>query len=220
MPTDSAAGKPLHPIWDFDGTLYDAYPRMAGDLCAALSTFGIAGERSEIYRMIKRTLYHGITTLAARHGLETDALLAAFRRLHTAPPSLPLMAGAAQCLARTAQLGCRHYLFTHRDNAALAMLQADGLAPYFTDAVTREMGFADKPSPEAIVHLMRKHGFAPAHAYMIGDRDIDILSGQAAGAAGILFDPEGFYPDLPCAHRVAMLADVTALVERRLATGV
>lgn len=122
------------------------------------------------------------------------------------------MPGLRDCLERTRQLGCRHYLFTHRDRGALEQLRRDGLADAFTDAVTREDGFADKPAPDAILHLMAKHGFAAGDACMIGDRDIDILSGQAAGTHTVLLDPEGFYPTLNTEARVRSLAEIPALV--------
>lgn len=211
------ARKTLYLIWDFDGTLYDAYPSMAAALLAALETFGVNADVHEIYGLIKRTLYHGVCTLAVRHGLDADALLAAFRAAHHAQGRMPLMPHAEACLAETTRLGCKHCLFTHRDRAAVAMLQADGLDHYFSGVVTRENGFADKPSPEAILYLMQRHAFKGSEAFMVGDRDIDIQSGQAAGAQGILFDPEGFYPNLAAEHRIASLATVTDIVRQRLA---
>jgi len=30
---------------------------------------------------------------------------------------------------------------------------------------------------------------------MIGDRDIDVLAGHNAGMKGILFDPDGYFPE-------------------------
>ena len=109
-------------------------------------------------------------------------------------------------------MGCRHYLFTHRDRKAIVQLADDGLVPFFEDAITRESGFADKPSPEAIEHLIHVHGFRARDALMIGDRDIDIQSGQAAGAAGVLFDPDGFYPGLKADFSIRSLGDVPLLV--------
>ncbi len=217
MDAERAAQGALHLIWDFDGTLYDTYPRMTGDLVAALAQFGISADSDEVYHLIKQTLFFGATALATRHGIDDQELLAAFRKQHREAKRLPPMPGLQACLMDTAALGCRHYLFTHRDRSAVKLLQGDGLDAYFSDYVTREDHFADKPSPEAILYLMEKHGFCAQDAYMIGDRDIDILSGQAAGAQGILLDPEGFYPALSVEHRVASLAEIPAIVQARLA---
>ena len=198
----------LHLIWDFDGTLYDSYPLMAAQLMQALAEFGIVEQPQAVYALIKRTMYHGICTLAQRHALDRQALAAAVQRQQRKPSVFPPMEGLAACLADTAALGCRHYLFTHRDRSALKQLAADGLAHWFTDAVTRETGFADKPSPQAILALMDRYHFSPSQTVMIGDRDLDILSGAAAGARGILLDPQGFYSTLAATWRVQRLAQI------------
>jgi HAD superfamily hydrolase (TIGR01549 family) len=201
-------------IWDFDGTLYDTYPQMAQALVAALKDLGCAGEERDAYERMKITLYHAVCSYAQQFGLDTDTLMAAFRAHHGMQSTLPMMPGLADCLHATAAMGCRHYLFTHRDGRALAQLEADGLIGFFTDSVTREDGFADKPSPEAILHLMTKHGFTAADAYMIGDREIDMASGRAAGAGCILLDPEGLYKDAQVDYRIDTLAEIPALLSR------
>ena len=201
-----------HLIWDFDGTLYDTYPRMVQELQTALATFGKTAIPERIYSLIKQTLYYGISVLASENGLDTDMLMAAFRREHERRLHFTPMPGLSECLAQTAALGCRHYLFTHRDHAAIEQLETDALLPLFTDTVTREQGFADKPAPDAILHLMRKHSFSLENAVMIGDRDIDILSGAAAGVRGILLDPEGFYPDMAVTWRVRSLSEIIGLL--------
>ncbi len=203
-----------HLIWDFDGTLYDTYPQMAQAFQAALADLGCSADEQEIYTCIKDTVYAAECAYAARFGIDADALTAAFRKRHGAQTDFPMMPGLIVCLRRTAAMGCRHYLFTHRNRKAVAQLTADGLDGFFADFVTREDGFADKPSPEAILHLMAKHGFGPADAVMIGDREIDMASGRAAGAKCVLLDPDGYYPDAKADARVASLADIPALLQK------
>jgi HAD superfamily hydrolase (TIGR01509 family) len=203
-----------HLIWDFDGTLYDTYPQMAKALVAALADFGCAGEERDAYERMKVTLYHAICSYAQQFHLDADTLMAAFRAHHGLQATLPMMLGLADCLRQTTAMGCRHYLFTHRDRRALAQLEADRLRGSFADSVTREDGFADKPSPEAILHLMSKHGFPAADAYMIGDREIDMASGRAAGTGCILLDPEGLYIGAQVDYRIDTLAEIPALLTR------
>jgi len=203
---------PKHLIWDFDGTMYDTYPQMTEALLAALRGYGRTADAREAYALIKKTLFTAVTVYAERFGLPPDALMAAFRARHAQQGGFPPMPGLRACLAQTARLGCRHYLFTHRDRRAVEQMAADGLLPYFTECVTREDGFADKPSPEAVLHLMDVHGFTAKGAYMIGDRDIDIGAGHAAGVAGVLYDPGGFYPELKAEHRICDLREIPALV--------
>ena len=181
---------------------------MADALMAALADFHLHAEPAEALALLKITLYHAVETYAERGGFPSDELMAAFQAHHAQQKRFPPMAGLRECLARTQQMGCRHYLFTHRDERALAQLEQDGLAEAFADAVTRKDGFADKPAPDAILHLMQKHGFAPRDAVMIGDRDIDVFSGKAAGVYTMLLDPDGFYPGLFVDARIRSLADI------------
>ena len=48
-----------------------------------------------------------------------------------------------------------------------------------------------KPSPEAIEYLMEKYKIKPEEAIMIGDRELDILSGKNAGIHTCFFDDQG-----------------------------
>lgn len=203
-----------HLIWDFDGTLYDTYPQMTEALLAALGEFGQTADYNEAYGLIKITLFHAANVYARRFSLPVDALIAAFHVHHAAQTAFPAMPGLESCLTQTKQSGCSHYLFTHRDRRAVTQLEADGFTRYFTGYVTREDGFADKPSPEAVQYLMRRYGFAAGDALMIGDRDIDMGSGQAAGVAGVLLDPGGYYPEWKAEYLIQSLAEVPALIQK------
>ncbi len=195
-------------IWDFDGTLYDSYPQMAEALRLALRDFSVTANIAEIYTLQKVTLYHACTVYAQRHGLSVESLLVAYRKRHAAMGLPPPMPDAAACLRACAALGCRQALFTHRDRSALDALARDGLLPLFADAVLRTDGFADKPAPDAILYLMRKHGFAARDTWMIGDRDLDLQAGRNACVHTALFDPGGFFPGLQADLRLQTLADL------------
>ena len=209
------ARKTLYLIWDFDGTLYDTYPQMAQALMLALADFHCKAEYAEAYALIKKTVFHAITTYAERFRINPDDLQARFFEYHHRQDEFPPMAGMADCLHATQRMGCRHYLFTHRNRGAVEQIAADGLDGYFVDYVTHEDGFPDKPAPDAILHLMRTHAFAAGDAYMIGDRDIDIASGHAAGTGGILYDPEGFYPGLAVEYQARTMEDITRWLQAR-----
>ena len=64
------------------------------------------------------------------------------------------------------------------------MIEAAGLAPFFSGGVTGEDGFPSKPAPDAILHLLNTHAIPPGQALMIGDRLIDVQAAQNAGIAG------------------------------------
>ena len=100
-----------------------------------------------------------------------------FYERHAQEAAYPPMAGMADCVLDTHRMGCSHYLFTHRNYRAVEQLAVDGLGEYFIDSVTHEDGFPDKPAPDAILHLLQKHGIPPEEAVMIGD-DITVTLPQ------------------------------------------
>lgn len=53
-----------------------------------------------------------------------------------------------------------------------------------------------KPAPGMLLDLAAKWQIDLAHSVMIGDRQTDKEAGEAAGATGYLFDPEGDLSDL------------------------
>lgn len=59
----------------------------------------------------------------------------------------------------------------------------------FLPAISRECGFAYKPSPEALLHICGQWGISPAECAMVGDSPKDdVRSGNRAGAVTILLD--------------------------------
>lgn len=58
---------------------------------------------------------------------------------------------------------------------------------------------------------MARNNAEPGECAMVGDRDIDILAGRNAGMRGVLFDPDGFYPDLKADWRVSSMAELCGL---------
>ncbi len=189
-------------FWDFDGTLMDTYPAMVTAMERALTAQGVAESPDRLLTLMKDSLGRCVQVIADAHGLDARALTDAFRR-EEAPllPDAPPMPGIAEALTALHRAGCRHYLVTHRDKAALTALDKAGLLPLFTDAVTAEDGFPRKPAPDSLLALIRSHGLDPNACVMLGDRPLDIRAGQAAGTLTCLIDPDGRFPDEPCTLR-------------------
>ena len=49
------------------------------------------------------------------------------------------------------------------------------------------MNFASKPSPDAVNWICETYNLDKSETIMIGDREIDVLSGKNAGTYGCLF---------------------------------
>lgn len=203
-----------HLFWDFDGTLYNSYPQVTLAFIQALNALGLEGliSSDDALGMLKVSVFHASQAAAAKSGMDVHLVMDTFHRFHDAQRDFPPYDGLRGCLTALKEAGFHHYLYTHRDRLAIEQLNRDGLWPLFSDAVTRVDGFPDKPAPDALIALMSRNGVDPSQAAMIGDRAIDIQAGHNAGMAGILFDPDGFYPNLRAELRVAGMDEL----EKRL----
>ena len=192
--------KPIrHLFWDFDGTLYDSYPRIQQSLESSLQDAGIGDlfSHEELLSLIKINVYHAATVCAQTGHVDVDELMAGYYRYQRLSEHFVPYEGLAECLLALHEAGFCHYLYTHRDAGAVRQLKRDGLWPLFADAVTSDDGFARKPEPDALLEMMRRNALVPEMCAMVGDRDIDIQAGHNAGMSGILFDPDGFYAGFP-----------------------
>lgn len=203
----------MHLFWDFDGTLYDSYGQLSRAMLYALNDFGVFAPPTEVYALLKKSVYHACCVLAERFSFSVENLQAAFQKHHEAEEDFPPYEGVDACLHSLKRLGCKHYLYTHRDRKAIRQLEKDDLASFFTGFVTQEDGFPLKPAPNALKTMMRQYNVPREHAVMIGDRDLDIMAGHAAGTSCILFDPEDFYPNIETEYRVRSMREITLLAK-------
>jgi HAD superfamily hydrolase (TIGR01549 family) len=181
-----------HVIWDYDGTLFDTYPVMGAALCDALKSQGIDEPLEQTVSLLKVSMGHAAQYYNERYLLGED-FWARFRELrktaeleHTKP-----FDGIVELCHEIKRAGGNNYLLTHRGESAKHFLEKYGILSDFDDFVTADQKFPRKPSPDAILYLMEKHGFAPDNALMVGDRDIDILAGKNAGIHTCYFTDGG-----------------------------
>ena len=84
--------------------------------------------------------------------------------------------------------GCNHFLYTHRGNeTSQHYLNECGIAKYFTAFVDSSNGFPAKPAPDAVEWICSTYNLDKNETIMIGDREIDVLSGKNAGTYGCLY---------------------------------
>ncbi len=188
-------------IWDVDGTLFDTYPAMAAAMQAALAEFGVAAPRDRLEALARVSMDHCIAAVSEASDLDPEAVLEAFIRHYarTRPEDQPPFPGVrAVCAA-----GGQNAIVTHRRRASTAALLAvHDMAPFFTGSITHDDGYARKPDPAAFVAAFELCGLPRAETMTIGDREIDILGGQAAGLFACLFGTpsDGLAPDLVIAR--------------------
>ena len=63
-----------HLIWDFDGTLFDTYPRICRAYQKALADAGIVEEEGVLFRSVKKSLEYTNAWVGAKYGLTDDEI--------------------------------------------------------------------------------------------------------------------------------------------------
>ncbi|GHV42010.1 phosphoglycolate phosphatase [Clostridia bacterium] len=180
-----------HVIWDFDGTLFDTYPIMAGAFCDALREIGIDEPTDNIFSLMKISIGSAIEHYREKYKIG-GAFLEKYERdrLEVEKRKVQPFDGILELCRNISESGGKNYLYTHRGESSFYFLEKFGLDKYFTDFVTKTDNFPRKPSPDAILYLAEKHGMLSDDAIMIGDRDVDILAAKNAGVDGRLVAPE------------------------------
>ncbi len=203
-----------HFIWDFDGTLFDTYPVVIEDIQNALKEFGYTATPLELMGKLLKTVDHAITFYAQRFHLDKNALYEAYERNQAASNAKLLalpMDGIETLLHAIQSKGYANYIFTHRPLAStIAFLDKYDLTKYFTDFVAPQTpGFARKPAPDAIEHLIKKYQIPKEKAVMIGDRELDLASGKNAGIRTVHYICKTIPQTFDCAWRFDDFADFT-----------
>ena len=179
-----------HAIWDVDGTLFDTYPAISTAFLQALADFGAYAPLPEIESLARIELFHCAAELTSRFSLETNDFLGAFGRHYAAvpPTAQPPFPGVRAVCERIAASGGVNAIVTHRHAQSLAGLRAaHGMQALFVEAITRDDGYPRKPDPAAFLAVLQHQGLDPAETLAIGDRELDILAGRAAGLSTCLY---------------------------------
>lgn len=181
-----------HLIWDFDGTLFDTYEAMGKALQLTFQEHGIDEPLEEIIRYMKISIYAALKNYKEIYQID-EAFVQAYQATRR-DMELKLCKpypGVAELLKYGKETGRCNYLFTHRGESSIVFLQQYGIHDCFTECITSENNFERKPSPAGIQYLMDKYRIKPEEAIMIGDRELDILSGKNAGIDACFFDEDG-----------------------------
>jgi phosphoglycolate phosphatase-like HAD superfamily hydrolase len=201
-------------IWDVDGTLFDTYPAIAGAFKAALNDLGHDAALDRIAELARESLGHCATTLAAECQVDLARFETAFARQYEAagPDAQPPFPGAERICGHVCRIGGQNLIVTHRGpNGTAELLSASGLAAFFSGSITHADGYPRKPDPAAFNAIIERHGLNRDETLAIGDRDIDIQAGQAAGVFTCLFGSTGAADDADLA--ITDLRDLARLLE-------
>lgn len=207
-----------HFIWDFDGTLFDTYPIIIEQIQTALGDFGHTIDSLELMEQLLHTVGIALEYCAEKFSIDYTQLSNAYTVLHNRSSLLPVappMASVEAVLAAVVAQGGKNLIFTHRElGSTQAYLEKYGLSHYFADISAPDTpGFAWKPAPDAIEYLLETQGLDPAETAMVGDREIDLASGRAAGVRCIHYLCKDVPQELQCDWRFSDYAAMAATLK-------
>ena len=177
-----------HVIWDFDGTLFDTYPVMAKTFKEGLKREGIEEPLNEIVKQMKVSMSSAFKYYEKKYQIDKEFVTKYQSRRKEAEFELSKpFEGITEICKYIHSSDRKNYLYTHRGDSSIKLLERYDLNVYFSDFITSRQGFERKPSPNAINYLINKYNIIHSEAIMIGDRDLDLLSAKNAGISACYF---------------------------------
>lgn len=174
-------------IFDLDGTLIDSKLDLALAVNATRSHVGLSElPHRQIYgyvghgapMLIRRALEEGFDEAALEHALRffLDYYRAHMLDNTVAYPGVP---------AALAELAARKFVLTVLTNKPVRfsteILQGLGLAAYFRSIYGGNSFETKKPDPLGVEVILRETGASARQAIVVGDSEIDVLTGRNAG---------------------------------------
>lgn len=183
----------LNLIWDVDGTLFDTYPAFAKAIKLAINDLGQDAPLEWITTQAKVSLDFCVEALAERCQLNEDRIGEKFDSFYSrfTPQDQPPFDGVIDICKFITTSGGKNLIVTHRHTAGLIrLLETYDMRQFFSGWATADDSYKRKPDPEAFLVTIANHKLNPVETLAVGDRDIDILAGQAAGIQACFFgDP-------------------------------
>ncbi len=197
-------------IWDLDGTLLDSYDAILAGLEETYAYYQLPFDRASIKDYIlKHSVQDLLVAVAAEYQLDvTDLNHRRAESLAEKNAQVLLMDGARDVLSWAKDAGIEQFVYTHKGENALVILQDLGLESFFTEILTSQSGFARKPDPEAAMYLIEKYGLHPEKIYYIGDRSLDIDFARNSQIQSINFLPSDYEGN----HQMKTLGDIPSVL--------
>ena len=170
-------------IWDFDGTVFDSYPHINKAFCLMLKNHDIKYDEEEVMSALKISFDNAYLKYSL-----TKHQITEFRNYSEQielQPEIKPYYDTKETLEYISKNGGNNFIYTHRDNESLSYyLKKYNMYNMFLGIVTADDGFLRKPSPDAVSFMIEKYNMDKNNTIMIGDREIDVLSGMNAGVHG------------------------------------
>ena len=200
-------------LWDVDGTLFDTYPAFARAFGLLLDELEVTASLDWITGLCKRSLSHCATTLAHKFDVDVDDVLDGFSRHYAGIPAQdqPPFPGVVDVCAYVRAIGGENFIVTHRGSQSLQrLLVVHRMTDCFADRLTRDDDYPRKPDPASFEEMIHRHGLEREAVLAVGDRDIDVLAGRAAGVRTCLFG--AVVPGVEADYSIADYAELYRLL--------
>lgn len=189
-------------LWNVDGTLFDTYPAVIYAISRSLTGMGLTVAMNDIDGLVRRSMDHCITTLAKRFKLDPDVLGQRYAEAYQKIPltNQPPFPGVRDLCHLVQQRGGANLIVTHRSSQSTErLLEVHELDRFFAGIYSTEQGFPHKPHPAMLETAIQRFHLDRSETLLIGDHDIDIQAGRAAGVHTCLFG--GMQLSKPAEHQ-------------------
>lgn len=193
-------------IFDLDGTLIDSLPDLMDSVNQALSSLGYQTHTYEevrsfvgngVRKLIERSLPASATSADVDRCLELFKCVYASRKLNKTAP----FDGVLPLLGSLKDKGVVVGVLSNKYDVAVKEI----IASLFPSLIDERFAWGEssvvpkKPNPEGLLSMMKEMGVSPAECCYVGDSDVDIRTGNAAGvhAIGVLWG----YRDSDCLQK-------------------
>lgn len=174
-------------VFDLDGTLIDSIPMVLKAFAHAIAPYRTPLAEAELFLRLGGPADRTFAEL-----LEDPAHvpLALQRMQEFSATGLALIeefAGMRDVLATVAERGRSCSLWTGRDRFSTEqILETRQLAEVFSAVVCGDDLVTHKPHPEGLMAIMDRLGLSADETLFVGDADVDVIAGAAAGVRTIL----------------------------------
>ncbi|MBA4063790.1 MAG: phosphoglycolate phosphatase [Isosphaera sp.] len=204
-------------LFDFDGTLADSFPAIAASTNHARAAYGLPPlPEGRVRRYVGHGLDHLMAALVPAAPV-ADAV-AVYRRHHEAvmESGTRLMPGVADTILELARRGYRLGVCSNkRVEFTRRLVDALGLGPHFGCVLgPDDVGGRAKPDPAMLLEGLSRLGATAADAVYVGDMDIDVRTGAAAGVpVWLVPGGAGAWDEAVAAGPARVLADFAELLD-------
>jgi phosphoglycolate phosphatase-like HAD superfamily hydrolase len=188
-------------IWDLDGTLFDTYPAILRAFRLALEDNGITISEERVRNQAQKSLTRFTEELVRKFGIDPNYLQERYLAYCSEYPlaEQKLFPGAREVCEYICSMGGINVIVTHRPwSSAKKLLRTYRMSEYFTFLLTVEQGYPLKPDPAMFEKVIENFELNREETLAVGDRDLDILAGKAAGLTTCLYNGKDYEsePDL------------------------